>query len=156
ENPPRLAEQCRFELVYLVEIDAVVREMFPGPEGGRDQPVTFEQFGAEEHDLARERGERLVRRAARPGRAERKDLPPRVLHLGKCFGPAVGIRAEVADSERAGETGRVKQHPGGAREYRRRHSVLFGKHRSRVSCRDTANAKSSKQREALAPFSLCG
>ena len=82
------------------------------PQPGRHEAVALEQFGAEQVGVPGERGVRLVRRVAGPGRAEGEYLPPALPHHGEGFDPPEGGRAEVADAERPGQTGRVQEDAG--------------------------------------------
>src|SRR5689334_12811066 len=95
------------------------------PERRGDEAVAFEQLGAEQFDPTREGRERLIRRVTGPGRAERENLPPRLLHRRERFDPPVRDRAEIADAERPGEAGRVEENPRGSRECRGAHRVAL-------------------------------
>ena len=113
---PRRAKQRFLERRDALVIDAIVGETLTRPEGPRHEAIAFQKFRAEQVDVPGEGRERLVGRVAGTGGAERQHLPPALPHGGKRLDPAVGGGAEVADAERSGQAGRVKENSGGSAE----------------------------------------
>ena len=73
-------------------------------EARRDQPL-----GADEVDVARERGRRRIGRAAVARGAEGHDLPERLAGGGEEVDEPTGLRAEVADAEWPRQGRRVQE-----------------------------------------------
>jgi hypothetical protein len=102
-----------------VEQSSLVRDDFPlihlvGSKAGRVVEVGFieearrdQLLGADEVDVARERGGRRIGRAAIARGAEGHDLPERLTGGGEVVDEPTGFRAEVADAEWAREGRRV-------------------------------------------------
>jgi len=76
-----------------------------------DEPVEADQVG-----VAGEGGERLVRRVAIAGRAEREHLPDRLVVLGQPINEPVGPLPQIADAIAARQRGGVEQDATGTGE----------------------------------------
>ena len=123
EIVPRLQKKCSLEGIHKPVIDLIVRESLPFPRRRRYKSLALQQFRAEQYDSTGEGGERLIGRVACAGRPERQDLPPLLFHRGKRFDPSIRNWAEVANAERTGKTGWMKENPGGARKCRGCHAL---------------------------------
>ena len=109
-----LVEQGEPRADHVAERHVVGRQRREGREPvGVDQPVVAQPIERDHQRVAREGGERLVRGVAEAGRPQRQHLPVPLPHLGELLEPAVGLGADLADAEPAGERGGVKEDPGG-------------------------------------------
>ena len=125
EVGPRPLEQSVLEPGDGRIIDLARRERRHLQLARAEEAVGDQAVGADEEDVARERGQGLVGRVAVPRGPQRQRLPPRLARSGEAIDPRERRRAEVADAVRGRQRGHVQQDAGGAvarPERRRRHA----------------------------------